>query len=569
MFKITKKISLLLATLSGIIILNGCLLPQQQLQHQADSGNRSAQAMLAEAYLRGYFATVNYAMAKRWAQLGAIDNQALALFVMGEIYRNGYGKTNPNYKLAIDYYQRALPQLRQLAVAENIHAAYDLGLLYKYGIMVEQDYTKALYYFRRGIYHDYPPAIDQLGIAYRDGLGVDKNPSRAKHYLLQAANDNYPPAQYNLAMLYLKQRNMPPAVQWLNSAATAEYPPAMTRLADWQQHGLIKPTNPKNIVSLYRHAALMGYSEAQFALAKLLNGKNELPEAVKWLLQAVERSYSPAMLKLAELNAAKQPVKALILLELAKNSGSKVPRKLAAELDNRTGMGLIVQSIWNGVDNGELYLKTDSAMQRIIRGYNAGIARGSHDLFLKALRQSPEKFYLSCDWQLIIQHHLPTEWTGEIFQYAPKTLRNYPAFWLAYGTCANYAGRGAIAMYAAQRLTILTEKLKPSPQKKMLRELAMLIKCTALVILGHDNDAYNLLFSYGKLTNVAPLTAYINYWALPALKDPKKFIAATGLNNSLAIFSKLPAPTTFYDIQANSSAIPHPAITEPKINIKQ
>jgi TPR repeat protein len=551
MFK-NKKALLLLFTVALAVILSGCISSQQKLQRQAQEGNRSAQAMLGESYLRGYFSSINYVAAKRWAQQGAYGNRPLALFVMGELYRHGYGDTDPNYTLAIDYYQRSLPQLRKLASENNIHAAYNLGLLYKSGIVVKKDYGKTISYFRRGIHRNFAPAINQLGICYRDGIGVKQNQSRASHYFLKAAMKDYPPAQYNLALQYFKQKNLHPGLKWLNCAVDAEYPPAITKLADRQQNASKKSANKQKVIALYRHAALTGYPEAQFKLAKLMRDKQNLPEAAKWLLKAVERSYIPAMLTLAQLNADGKPVRSLILLELAANNGGKVSAKLINELDRKTGMYLIINSIWHGIDKGELYLKYDSAMQRVIRGYKAGIGSGSHDLFLKELKSSPVKFYLNCDWQLIFQHRLPVSWSGEIFEHAPKEFHRTPAFWLTYATCANYAGRGAIAMYAAHKLTIAAKKLPASPDKNNLLHLAAVIKCNALVLLGHDNDAYDMLFRHGKLPQSAGLTNYINHWALPALKDRKKFIAATGLKASdLATFSKLPVKTSFYNMQNN------------------
>jgi TPR repeat protein len=565
MFKQTKLL-LLLSLIVLVPILNGCMTAKKRLQRQAIDGNRSAQALLGESYLRGYFSKVDYAAAKRWAQAGAYANQPLALFVLAEIYRNGYGNTAPDRNLAMDYYQRALPQLRQLAARNNIHASYDLGLLYKSGIIVKQDYHKALYYFRRGILHNFAPAINQLGVCYHDGLGVKQNSERAKHYFLKAALDNFPPAQYNIALLYSEQKNLPPALKWLNSAVKAEYPPAITKQALWQQQGIIKIATKQDIINLYRYAALTGNREAQFELAKLLYAQNDLRNGVKWFLKAVERSYSPAMLKLAELHAAKKPLRSLILLNLAKNSGSKIPSNLINTLDQKTGMALIIAVTWGTRSNGELFLKSNSTMERIIRGYKAGIGQGSHDLFLKELKTSPEKFYLSCDWQLMINENLPITWAGEIFQYTPSELHSSPAFWLSYGTCANRAGHGAIAMYAAQHLIDLSNKLKPSPQRQTLLDLAAIIKCTALIILGYENDAYDLLFKHGQIKPTAGLINYINHWALPALKNRKKFIAATGLSGSkLATFKQLPVKVKFYNMDNKLSGTRASTIIQPEL----
>ena len=564
MLKQTKI--LFISSIAIIVILSGCVSPRQQLQRRARNGIRSAQAMLGESYLRGYFSDVDYITAKRWAQQGAYGNRPLALFVMGEIYRHGHGDTAPDFNLALDYYQRALPGLKKMANAGNIHAKYNLGLLYKWGIVLNKDNKKALKYFRNGIYRNFAPAINQLGICYRDGLAIQADQTRAKYYFLEAAENKYPPAQYNLALLYFKQHNTHPALKWLNLSVAAQYPPAITMLAERKQRVVKTSKDKQEVIKLYRYAALAGYPKAQLKLAKIMREQQNFPIAVKWLLKAIERSYTPAMITLAQLNTESNPVKSLILLELVKNNNDKIPVKLHAELDKKTGMALIINYVWHNINKGEFYLQSNSEMARIVRGYKAGIGQGSHDLFLKDLKESPEKFYLSCDWQLMINKHMPITWAGEIFQYTPATFHHTSAFWINYATCANQAGQGAIAMYAIHHMSLIAKKLKSSPPQQTLLDLVAIIKCTSLVILGHDNDAYDLLFKHGKLTQTPALINYINHWALPALKNREKFIAATGLNNSdLATFTKLPVKNIFYDMQNKDSKRKASMIFQPQL----
>ncbi len=67
-----------------------------------------------------------------------------------------------------------------------------IGLLYKQGKGVNQDYQQAMQWFLKGADKNNHEAIYNIGIMYKDGLGVAKDYTKAKEWLKKA--NHYKPA---------------------------------------------------------------------------------------------------------------------------------------------------------------------------------------------------------------------------------------------------------------------------------------------------------------------------------------------------------------------------------------
>lgn len=564
-----------LAALAGIItFIYGCMTPQQQLMQDAAKGNSNAQATLGEACLWGYFAKVDYEQAFTWATEAEPNSNPLALFTLGYIYDKGLGTTAPNHARAIEYYKKALPGLRDMADEGDAQALFNLGIMYQYGLGVDQDYTQAYRYYRRSAARVFAPAVNNTAILFRDGLGVEKDLALAKRYFLKAAEKDYPPAQYNLAELYYSQGKFEPALKWFERAAQAQYPPAQEGLGRMYMQGKGVKTDPDKAEELFAIAAGNGCPQAQFKTARIMLSRKQQDKAEKWLLKAAERNYPQAMLYLARLYSAGQPAKALIMYDLAAKNGIANLEPAIQALDAATGIFLPVKLAWRDISRGEEFLKSDSAMPRIIRGFKAGMNSGSRQVFLKELELAPESFYLCFDWLTIDRNKLPVEWSGEIFKANQGKFSNTAAYWLSYAACAGIAGQGAPAMYAAEQLKQAAAQEQDAKIKKSLLDLSAAIKCSALIILGRDDDAYNHLFAYGRFNNSSDTVNYINHWTLPALKDRKKFSVASGLSETLlGNFDGIPEKQDIYDPEtgkntAGSAGIAAPAIKMPGLKKK-
>src|SRR6201999_998809 len=97
-------------------------------------------------------------------------------------------------------------------------AAY-IGRMFLRGEGMEQNFEKALTWFKRGIAQGDSFAQYHMGLMYRDGLGVPQDGLRAGTYLKAAAEQSLPIAQSALAVLFLDQGDVDTASRYFELAA--------------------------------------------------------------------------------------------------------------------------------------------------------------------------------------------------------------------------------------------------------------------------------------------------------------------------------------------------------------
>jgi len=107
-------------------------------------------------------------------------------------------------------------------------AIYNVGVAYREGTGVEQDYAEAAKYFSKSAELGYPGAQFNLGMAYLQGLGVEQNDARAVQLFEAAAKEAYLSAQFNLALSYFTgrgvEKNPVRAYYWARLAAVGGHP---------------------------------------------------------------------------------------------------------------------------------------------------------------------------------------------------------------------------------------------------------------------------------------------------------------------------------------------------------
>ena len=81
-------------------------------------------------------------------------------------------------------------------------ALYNLGELYRNGYGVPQNYGKAREYYEQAVERGNVSALNALGILYRHGYGVARNYDKARECWEQAAAKGSVAALYNLGLLY-------------------------------------------------------------------------------------------------------------------------------------------------------------------------------------------------------------------------------------------------------------------------------------------------------------------------------------------------------------------------------
>ncbi|KAK8843200.1 hypothetical protein M9Y10_025048 [Tritrichomonas musculus] len=91
------------------------------------------------------------------------------------------GIEDPNNFKSYLYYQ-------QSSEAGNKYASYTLGILYKKGFGIEQDFNKSFYYFQKSYEQGNIYALNQLAMFYKYGLGVDQNITKTIDYYEKILN---------------------------------------------------------------------------------------------------------------------------------------------------------------------------------------------------------------------------------------------------------------------------------------------------------------------------------------------------------------------------------------------
>ena len=113
--------------------------------------------------------------------------------------------------------------LRPLAEEGNADAQFNLGFMYYTGKGVEQDYDKAVKWYRRAAEQGYADAQFNLGWMYHLGKGVKQDYAEAVKWYRRAAEQEHAKAQSILGFMYGTGKglvlNYVLAHKWYNLAA--------------------------------------------------------------------------------------------------------------------------------------------------------------------------------------------------------------------------------------------------------------------------------------------------------------------------------------------------------------
>lgn len=115
------------------------------------------------------------------------------------------------------------------AVKGDAAAQDSLGWFYRTGVGVPQDYSKAVYWYRKAADQNLADAQTALGVLYYKGHGVPKDYQQAAHWYRKAAEQGEVGAQYNLSILYVGGVGVPQdyseAYFWASIAAATTNSP--------------------------------------------------------------------------------------------------------------------------------------------------------------------------------------------------------------------------------------------------------------------------------------------------------------------------------------------------------
>ena len=120
----------------------------------------------------------------------------------------------------------ALPdEIRKNAEAGDIHAQFQLGLMFYFGRGVEVDKAEAVKWFRRAAEQGDVVAQCRLGVAYYKGEGVPEDKAEAAKWYRRAAEQGQALAQHMLGLLYRMGEGVPQSHResyiWLSLAVAS------------------------------------------------------------------------------------------------------------------------------------------------------------------------------------------------------------------------------------------------------------------------------------------------------------------------------------------------------------
>lgn len=113
-------------------------------------------------------------------------------------------------------------QTQRLANQGVVEAQNILGLLYKEGDGVRQDYGKAVEWFKKAADQGYASGQYNMGYAYSSGQGVRQDYSKALEWFKKAADQNNNFAQFHIGAIYeigqSVRHNKATAKEWYGKA---------------------------------------------------------------------------------------------------------------------------------------------------------------------------------------------------------------------------------------------------------------------------------------------------------------------------------------------------------------
>ncbi len=575
-----RKLAFLLAALCLAGIMTGCNSYREMVLTEAGYGNAWYEGLLAEYYLNGYMFEVDYKYAEKFAMDSANAGNPAGKYVLGIICEKGLGQAAVNRTKAQKLYKEAFDGIQELALQSTKEAQYLWGCMYLYGRGVETDPIRAALLIKMSSDKNFVPAQALYGQMLVLGQGVTRNISRGQEMLLKASHEGSNFARVALADTYYSQKKYPTAYNWYKTAAKSNSPEAFTRQARMSRDGIGIAADKDLALELFESAAEMNYPPAltEYSELKMTEDLSEKEGQVveKMMRTALRKGYVPACNALGDYYRTRTPnppeykLRAMELYQLAMNNGINSTQQNFDTLDQETGLYVFMHYAWKGITEPAAFLTSESSIHRVINGFRAGIVEGSRQVLMKEIKDHPQKLYRGNDWYLVFANKMPPEWAAEIFKVMAKPVKLQPLYWLSYGVSASLAGRPELAMTAVKRLKEFSMSQVGSltdSEKVFLKDISTILRTSALVQRGLPEQAYNQLFSEGKLeSDHSRLANFINHFALPVLKDKQKFSVASGIPlKYLGEFEKLPASTPFYDFQKGIITSPKPEVPEPDI----
>jgi hypothetical protein len=199
-------------------------------------------------------------------------------------------------KMDEDTKKEATALFRRSAAHGDSNAMRNLGVSYRDGLGIAQDYEQAREWFEKAANNDETAAMVDLGRLYADGEGVAKDYAKARAWYEKAAAKDNIDAMVNLGWLYANgQSGMQDYVKarhWYEKAAAKDNTSAMLNLAQFYANGQGGPQDYAKARQWYEKAAANDNTDAMLNLGLLYeNGRGvtqDYAKAHEWFEKAAK-----------------------------------------------------------------------------------------------------------------------------------------------------------------------------------------------------------------------------------------------------------------------------------------
>ncbi|KAI9837069.1 MAG: hypothetical protein M1819_000718 [Sarea resinae] len=234
-----------------------------------------------------------------------------ATFALGRLHYEGSRALTRNLKMARKYFTRVTKRYwgkdgRAISgVAPGTDklaskAAGYIGRMSLRGEGVEENFEKAMLWFRRGIENGDALSQYGIGLMYLEGHGVPKDAVRAADYFKAAADQDFPSAQVRLGTLFLDQGDLTAAIRYFELAARHGHIEAFYYLAEIINQGLGKDRSCGMAAAYYKIVAEKAEAlHSSFVEANEAYEDGDSQTALVLYLMAAEQGYEAAQANVA------------------------------------------------------------------------------------------------------------------------------------------------------------------------------------------------------------------------------------------------------------------------------
>lgn len=236
-----------------------------------------------------------------------------ATFNLGRLYYEGSRNMRKNYRSARQHFltvARKYWSPDDKVITEDTmgtgkyaaKAAAYLGRMYLRGEGVEQNFIKALRWFKLGVSNGEAFCQYEMGLMYLSGYGLSKDAVTAADYFKAAAKQDWPAAQVQLGKLFLDQGDLSTAQSYFEFGARHGHIEAVYHLAEINNNGVGRSRHCGLATAYYKlvvekaeslHSSLEEANEAY--------EEGDLETALVAYMMAAEQGYEQAQANVAYL----------------------------------------------------------------------------------------------------------------------------------------------------------------------------------------------------------------------------------------------------------------------------